>query len=190
MKSIQQKLNFEFLSFSELCVFVSRSVMADSLHPVDCSPPGSSLHGILQTRILEWVAISYSRGSLQPRDLTRVSCVSCIGRPNFCQLYIWARLNSSIWYLVYPTLKWKQGCCRNSTIRNNQKIWYTHQIGNDLSWPAPLQGTWVALVSCHSWPVFPPLALWGLPGRSVCMYIFLPPRHYQFHLSVVVVYPP
>ena len=31
--------------------------------PVDCSPPGSSLHGVLQARILEWVAISYSRGS-------------------------------------------------------------------------------------------------------------------------------
>ena len=39
-------------------------------HPMDCSPPGSSAHGILQARILEWVAISSSRGSSQPRDLT------------------------------------------------------------------------------------------------------------------------
>ena len=37
--------------------------------PMDCSPPGSSVHGILQARILEWVAISFSRGSSQPRDL-------------------------------------------------------------------------------------------------------------------------
>ena len=36
--------------------------------PVDCSPPGSSVHGILQARILEWVAISFSRRSLWPRD--------------------------------------------------------------------------------------------------------------------------
>ena len=36
--------------------------------PVDCGPPGSSVHGILQARILEWVAISFSRGSSQPRD--------------------------------------------------------------------------------------------------------------------------
>ena len=43
-----------------------------------CTPPGSSVHGILQARILEWVAISFSRGSSQPRDWTRVSCVSCI----------------------------------------------------------------------------------------------------------------
>ena len=49
--------------------------------PVDCNPPGSSVHGILQARILEWVAIPFSRGSSQPRDPTRVSLVSCIGRP-------------------------------------------------------------------------------------------------------------
>ena len=36
--------------------------------PMDCSPPGSSIHRILQARILEWVAISSSRGSSQPRD--------------------------------------------------------------------------------------------------------------------------
>ena len=44
--------------------------------PVDCSPPGSSVHGMLQARILGWVAIS-SKGSSQPRDGTCVSCVSC-----------------------------------------------------------------------------------------------------------------
>ena len=43
--------------------------------PLDCSPPGSSVHGILQARILEWVAISFSRGSSQPRDQTQVSCI-------------------------------------------------------------------------------------------------------------------
>ena len=44
--------------------------------PMDCSPPGSSIHGILQARILEWVAISFSRGSLQPRDQTQVSHIA------------------------------------------------------------------------------------------------------------------
>ena len=42
---------------------------------MDCSPPGSSVHGILQARILEWVAIPFSRRSSQPRDQTRVSCI-------------------------------------------------------------------------------------------------------------------
>ena len=45
--------------------------------PMDCRPPGASVHGILQARILEWVAICYSRGSCQSRAQT---CVSCLGR--------------------------------------------------------------------------------------------------------------
>ena len=49
-------------------------------NPFDCSLPDSSVHGIFQARILEWVAISSSRASSQPRDQTLVSCVSCIGR--------------------------------------------------------------------------------------------------------------
>ena len=44
--------------------------------PMDSSPPGSSVHGIFQARILEWVAISFSRGSCWPRDWTRVSCIA------------------------------------------------------------------------------------------------------------------
>ena len=47
---------------------------------MDYSPPDSSLHGILQARVLEWVAISSSRGSFWPRDWTRTSYDSCIGR--------------------------------------------------------------------------------------------------------------
>ena len=47
---------------------------------MDRSPPGSSVHGISQARILEWVAISSSWGSSWPRDRTWVSCISCIGR--------------------------------------------------------------------------------------------------------------
>ena len=46
--------------------------------PMDCNLPGSSVHGILQARILEWVAISFSKGSSQPRDWTWVSCL--VGR--------------------------------------------------------------------------------------------------------------
>ena len=48
--------------------------------PMDCSPLGFSVHGILQARTLEWVAISSFRGSFQLRDQTRISCVSWIGR--------------------------------------------------------------------------------------------------------------
>ena len=55
-------------------------------HPMDWSPPGSSVHGIFQVRILEWVAMPSSRGFSWPRDQTSISCVSCIGRQI---LYCW-----------------------------------------------------------------------------------------------------
>ena len=43
--------------------------------PMNCSPPGSSVYGISQERILEWIAISFSRGSSQPRGQTHISCI-------------------------------------------------------------------------------------------------------------------
>ena len=43
--------------------------------PIDCSLPGSPVHGIFQARVLDWVAIPFSRGSSQPRDRTWVSCI-------------------------------------------------------------------------------------------------------------------
>ena len=46
------------------------------LNPMDCSLPGSSIHGNLQARILEWVAIPFSRGSSWPRDWSWVSCIA------------------------------------------------------------------------------------------------------------------
>ena len=49
-------------------------------NPMDYSPSGSSVHGTLQARTLEWIAISSSRGSSQLKDGTRFSYVSCIGR--------------------------------------------------------------------------------------------------------------
>ena len=45
-------------------------------NPMDCSPAGSSVHGLLQARILEWVAIPISRRTSQPRDRTQVSCIA------------------------------------------------------------------------------------------------------------------
>ena len=54
----------------------ARSVASTLCHPMDHSPPGSSVHGILQARILERVAIPFSRGSSRPRNRTRVSCTA------------------------------------------------------------------------------------------------------------------
>ena len=65
--------------------------------PMDCRPTGSSVHGIFQARILEWVAISYSRGSSQPRNRTRDSFVCYTGRRI---LYHWATWEACILNII------------------------------------------------------------------------------------------
>ena len=85
-------------------LFLSEVLVAKSCpslwDPMDCSPPGSSVCGILQAKILDWLAIPFSRRSSQPRDQTWVSCT--VGRlfPNWAtspiqQTQTWS--NSGIW---------------------------------------------------------------------------------------------
>jgi len=66
-------------------------------NPMDCNLPGSSVHGILQARVLEWVAISFSRRSSQPRDQTQVAHVA--GR---C-FTIWATCVRFLWKLLFKS---------------------------------------------------------------------------------------
>ena len=83
-----QKVKVKSLSRVRLC------------YPVNCSPPGSSVHWIFQARILEWVAISFSRGSSQPRDWTRSPALRADGLTsepsgvysNSCPLSRWCHL--------------------------------------------------------------------------------------------------
>ena len=83
------------------CAYVLSHVwFCDTMY---CSPPGSSIHGIFQARILEWVALSFSRGPSWPRDWTSVSCISCFGRRI---LYHYATWEASFrctakWFQVY-----------------------------------------------------------------------------------------
>ena len=56
---------------------------------IDCSTPGSSVQGMFQTTVLEWVAIPYSRGYSWPKDWTLVSCISCIDRWILCHCVTW-----------------------------------------------------------------------------------------------------
>ena len=78
--------------------------------PVNCSPPGSSILGILQARILEWVAISFSRGTSRPRDRTQVSRIA--GR----RFNLWAtRDRQGIHFQKRVIMSWKDThknfCC-------------------------------------------------------------------------------
>ena len=76
-------------------------------NPMDCSLPGSSIHGIFQSRILESVAISFSRRSSQPRDWTWVSHI--VGR----RFTVWATKEMTIlcpWWLKWMAICFKVGC--------------------------------------------------------------------------------
>ena len=92
-----------------LCM-LSCSIMSNLCNPMDCSPPGSSVCGISQARILEWVAIPFSRGSSPPRDRTyvsRFSCVSSFGRQILYHQATWEAPNTP-WSLQCNT-KVKEG---------------------------------------------------------------------------------
>ena len=79
-------------------------------NPMDCSLPGSSVHGIFQARVLEWVAISFSRGSSRPRDWTQVSRI--VGR----HFTIWAtREDIEIGIYLMKFVSESENCCPSST---------------------------------------------------------------------------
>ena len=59
-----------------LCVYIRAQLCLSLWNHMGYSPPGSSVHGISQTRILEWLAVSFSRRSFWPRDWTQVSCIA------------------------------------------------------------------------------------------------------------------
>ena len=70
---------------------------------MDCSPPGFSVHGILQVRLLEWAVIRFSRGCSQPRDWTHVSCI--VGR------FFITEPPGARWLRVRALWKWKSLSC-------------------------------------------------------------------------------
>ena len=80
---IYMYIQYNMYIYSNIYIYIllllfSRSVVSDQLFcdPMDCSPPGSSVHGIFQARILERVAIPYPRVSSWPRHWTQVSCIA------------------------------------------------------------------------------------------------------------------
>ena len=78
LAAIKFKLSFksQLTCHDLLLVGVSQSVLSNTVNPMDSGPPGSSVHGILQARIVEWIALPFSSGSSLPRDRTRVSYIA------------------------------------------------------------------------------------------------------------------
>ena len=93
-------LNMREIATSRLAfaLHIARMLSCVSLcDPVDCSLPCSSVHGIFQATIVEWVAISFSRGSSQHRDRTHVSC---IGRQILYHWATWEAINPYIFVAI------------------------------------------------------------------------------------------
>ena len=90
--------------FSTILAYICTQSCPTLCDPMDCSPPGSSVHGISQARILEWVAISFSRGSSWHRDWTRTFCISCISRWNLYNCASWEALYNTYYPLKYHTV--------------------------------------------------------------------------------------
>ena len=92
--------------------------------PMDCSLPGSSIHGILQARVLEWVAISFSRGSSWPRDRTQVSCIAgrrfTLWATREARRWVQKRSSHSVEYYIAMIRK-KTLTCNNMNIKNIKK---------------------------------------------------------------------
>ena len=100
--------------------------------PMDCSPLSSSVYGVLQARMLEWVATPSSRGSSPPRDWTHVSGVSCTGR---WVLYHWRHLGSPADDIIHQLRLWSS--LVPQTVRNPPAMWETRVWS--LSWDDPLE---------------------------------------------------
>ena len=118
--------------------------------PVDYSPPGSSVHGILQASILEWVAMPSSRGSSRPREPTRISCVSCTGRQVLCHGAIGEAPgepgNPSTPLLVVLSLSCAPGCpLRPSQSRSKGWAASTEPCGSSRHQPPSSRGTHTGL---------------------------------------------
>ena len=132
-------------SICNMKMLVTQSCLTLCDH-MDCSPPGSSVHGILQARILEWVANSSSRGSSWPRDWTHISCTE--GR----------------FFTIWSTREWAS----IPILRNSSCPLKAQQIETGIlpavktSWQVELRGTWHL-----SWKAGSPLCyclVFGWPG--------------------------
>ena len=104
-------------------------------YPMDCSLPGSSVHGILQARILEWVAMSFSRGSSQPMDGTLVSMSPALSGGFFTTSTTWeAQCNVETWV---QSLGW-------------ENPWRWEWLPTQVFWPGDFHGQ-SSLTGCSPW---------------------------------------
>ena len=116
----QQSPTAERRDLYSVCVYATSLQLCLTLcDPMECSQKGSSAHGSLQARILEWVATPCTRGSSRPRDWTHISYVSCTGRQVLhCQRHLGSP------YIQYPTLT----TIEKNVLKKNGYVWITESL--------------------------------------------------------------
>ena len=108
---------------------------------MDCSPPGSSVHGILQARILEWVAMPFSRGPSWPRDWTWVSSIAGRFFTNWTTKDVFVILIAISYYIVKAGCSWKWTTVTFlSSIRLGQS--FSFPQGNVAMWGRAAESAW------------------------------------------------
>ena len=147
---------------------------------MDCSPPGSSVCGIFQARILAWVAISLSRGSSQPRDGTSISC---IGRQI---LYRWTTWEAHLFVYRYIGV-----CCPEpfghsetehevvASSGSTHKWWSSPVCQYSLSTSVVVLKLWLCFLGCASWH----WKSWSW-GRKLAPSVFFNPKLSLFSLCL------
>ena len=107
--------------------------------PMDCSPPISAVHGILQAGILEWIVISYFRGSSQPKNQTHVSC---FGRQILNQLFHLGRSQNDSIKVLYSPFNNKEKISFPPIKKQQGKVWrngHLSKVTQLVTWTADLQ---------------------------------------------------
>ena len=164
---------------------------------MDYSPPDSSVHGISQAIILEWVAISYSRGSTPPRNQTHVSCISLIG----LHLLHWLTASLPLCHLRRPICRVHHAKCWAGWITSwNQDCWEKYQQpqicrwyhSNDRKWretKEPLDEVEKASLKLNiqktNIMASGPITSWQIKGekvKAVTDFIFWLPNHCRWWL--------
>ena len=115
---------------------------------MDCSFPGSSVHGILQATIPEWVAMPYSRGSALPRDRTCVSCVSCLGQAGSLPLGTPGKPVLDMDH--FQSLYWLQHCFASAGSWKREESSRKTSISALLTMPKPLT-VWITINCGKLW---------------------------------------
>ena len=144
--------------YQQVCVPKLLQLCLTLCDPMDCSPPGSSVHGILRARILEWVVIPFSKGSSQPRESSwprnPTLSISCIGR---WVLYQWCHLGKpqvsfgfnalekerTRWGLFLCTFTFRMEMSEHCQLTNSLSLWNTHlsHAAVLLEWQTLILGT-------------------------------------------------